>query len=430
MSSYKIIQIGLLKAVCLVLLAGAVNAQDVSSLSENTYKQTVVKNNYLIMAAEASLQAANKNIDAIRKDLYPSLDFFGTNRYFDERVTSEGMPTLRQNFFSVGLNLYQNVYSGGIVRKNKKLAEIYAAEAMAGKELTKNDMLYLASLTYWTAVSAKEELGIWKAYRGRFAEFYKTVNDRVEEGIASKNELLTTQVQLNEIDLHILQAEKTLQVAKLNLKKLACLPADMDINLIDSIIINTTLPDTVNILEEALTKRPEVKLLEQQVLAGEQKEKIAAAKYGLNLGVSLGGNFSNGLVEKPDGDFHYNVMATASWPIVRWGKKRDEMTVQNFYTQSVRQQLREQELGVKFDIAEAYFNLEQSIKQVTLSMQATVEARENLRIYVDRYDEGLASIIEVTEAQTFLQNAIILLFKFRANYQLNLIEYDQATGRL
>lgn len=430
MIQYKTLSFGLLNFVMLVMFAGLVKAQDVSRFSADIYRQMVVDNNYLIMAAEASVEAANLTVDATRKDLYPSLDFIGSNRYFDEKVTPEGIPTLRQNFFNLGLNLSQNIYSGGIIQKNKTLAEIYAVEAMAGKDVTENDILYLASLTYWTAVSSKEELWIWKEYRSRFEDFYKTVKDRVEEAIVSKNELLTTQVQLNEIGLQILQAEKTLQIAKLNLKKLACLPADRQITLIDSIIINNTLPDTINVLEEALNQRPEVKLMKQQVLAGEQKEKIAGAKYGLNLGVSLGGNYSNGILEKPDGDFHYNVLATASVPIVRWGKKRDERSIQRFNTQSVRQQLREQEIGIEFDIAGAYYSLEQSIKQVKLSRQAVQEARENLGIYIDRYDEGLASIVEVTEAQTFLQNAIILLFKYRTNYQLSLIEYDRALGEL
>lgn len=404
--------------------------QEVNSLSEIVYKETVVENNYLILASKASVEAASSNIDVARKDLYPSLDFIGSNRYFDEKVTPEGMPTLRKNFYNLGLNVTQNIYSGGIVQKNKKLAEIYASEAVAGQELTENDILYLASLTYWTAVSAKEELRIWREYRNRFSDFYRTVKDRVEEAIVSKNELLTTQVQLNEIDLQILQAEKTLEVAKLNLKKLACLPAGLEITLVDSIVISAVLPDTMNILKTALQQRPEVKLMEQQVLAGEQKEKLVGAQYGLNLGVSLGGNFSNGLLEKPDGDFHYNVLATASVPIVRWGKKRDEKSVQNFYTQSLRQQLMEQEMNIEFQIAEAYYNLGQSIKQVQLSRQAAEEARENLSIYIDRYDEGLASIVEVTEAQTFLQNAIVMLFKYRTSYQLSLIEYDKATGEL
>lgn len=422
-----------LKIILLIFFSGScsfIYGQDTTMLSEELYKIQVLENNYRILAAMADVEAANSQIEVSKRDLYPSLDFVGSNLYFDDRVTPEGFPALRKNFFSLGVQLSQNIYSGGLVQKNKRLAEIYAEEAMAGKELTESDILYLASITYWTAVSAKEELEIWKEYRKRFEDFLKTISDRVEEGIVSKNELLTTQVQLNEIDLQILQAEKTMEISKLNLKKLANIRVDQEVTLLDSIYIRRVVPDTTNVFEEAMQRRPEVKMLRQQVLAGEQMEKIIGARYAPSIGVSVGGNYSNGIIERPDGDIHYNIRATASLPIVRWGKKKNEKLVQQYYTQSAKERLLEQELDVQYDIAEAFYNLQQSVKQVTLSRTAAEEARENLRIYVDRYDEGLASIVEVTEAQTFLQNAIVSLFNYRTQYRFSLIEYDKALGRL
>ena len=106
----KVKHLGLIIFVILAQLSNLVNAQVANHFSENVYKQTVVENNYLILAAEASVEAATSTVAATRKELYPSLDFVGSNRYFDEKVTPEGMPTLRQNFFNVGLNLFQNVY--------------------------------------------------------------------------------------------------------------------------------------------------------------------------------------------------------------------------------------------------------------------------------------------------------------------------------
>lgn len=428
------ISIRLVNTVLLVCFMGSFSillyGQDTLLLTENSYKNIVIERNYKILAARATVEAANTQVEVNKKDLFPMLDFVGSNRYYDERVTPEGIPTLRQNFYSFGLRLSQNIYSGGIVQKNKKLAEIYAEQALAGKEITENDILYLASITYWTAVLANEEFQIWQDYHERFQDFYKTIEDRVEEAIVSKNELLTTQVQLNEIDLQMLQAEKTKEVARLNLKRLAGLPVDGDITLLDSIFIQETLPDTINSLEEAMQIRPEIQMLQQQVLASEQQEKIAKAKYAPSLGVTLGGNYSNGIIDRPEGDFHYNVLATATMPIVRWGKLRDEKSMHQFNTKSLREELRDQEAGVEYEIAEAYYNLQQSLKQLNLSRAAVAEARENLRINFDRYDEGLASIVEVTEAQTFLQNAIVMLFNYRTNYKFSQIEYDKALGRL
>ncbi len=408
----------------------AYGQEDTLLLTESSYKNIVIENNYKILSARYSVEAANSNVDVKRKDLYPSLDFVANNRYYDEKVTPEGFPVLRRDFYNIGLQLKQNIYSGGIVQKNKKLAEIYAEQALAGKEITESDILYLASMTYWTAVLAEEEFQIWKEYHKTFEAFYNTIADRVEELIVSKNDLLITKVQLSEIDLQILEAEKTKEIAKLNLKKLAGLSTNDGITLLDSVFIANSLPDTINDLEEAMQKRPEIEMLHQQVMVSEQQEKIAKAKYAPSLGLAVSGNYTNGIVDKPDGDFNYFILATASMPIVRWGKKRNEKTMHHFYTNSAIQELHDKEITVEYEISEAYYNLQQSIKQLKLSTNAVEEARENLRINMDRYDEGLASIVEVTEAQTFLQNAVVLLFNYRTNYKFSQIEYDKALGCL
>lgn len=416
---------------CMVVMEPhAALAQSEIRLTNKVYTSIVCENNYQLMAASAMVDAANTNVDVVRKDLLPLFDFSLSDRYFDERVTPEGLPTVRNNFYNLGFNLSQNLYSGGMVQKNKKLAEIYAKEAAAGRDFTENEILHLANITYWTAISAKEELGIWIEYRKRFKRFYNTIEDRVNEAIVGKNELLTTKVQLNEIDLQILNTEKTAEVAVLNLKRLAGLPVDGEVVLLDSIIINESLPDTSNVFQLALQNRPEVQQLRQQVLASEQKEKMAAAKYAPSFSVSLGGNYSSGLIEEKDGDFHYNVLAKASVPITRWGKKRDEKSMQKYYTKSANDQLQDMEVNIRYDIEKAYYNLQQSIRQVNLSREAAQDARDNLQIYIDRYDEGLSSIVEVTEAQIFLQQALVLLFTYRTNYQFSLIEYDRALGNM
>ncbi|MEJ2003686.1 MAG: TolC family protein [Cyclobacteriaceae bacterium] len=419
----------LLTGSLFLLLSFCGYGQQFYRFDEEEYVRMVLDSNYNIQSARWNVEAAGEEVRSVRKDLYPAIDLDFFNIYSEREVTNEGMPVLRQDFYKAGVGIGQNLYSGGIVRRQIELAEIFLQESLSDQEITENEILYLAKLKYWTVVSAMEQMAIWQEYRRRYEEFYQTIVDRVEASIVSKNEQLTAHVQLEQINLQILDIERTSELAMFEMKRLAKLNTADSLILGDSIIISTVPAEIID-PSAALSKRPEIMLMEKRLEASMQLERIISSSYAPSIGVGLDYFYTNGILDQPDGDFNYNITARATLPLIRWGKKKNELAMQKAYSQAAQFQLDDQIQNVRFDVAKSQYKLEQSVRQVNLARQAAYEARENLQIYINRYDEGLASIVEVTEAQTFLQDALLLLFRYRTEYQFNLIELERAQGEL
>lgn len=405
-------------------------AQDNIEFSYDDYQQMVLDSNLQIQAAQSEVEASLYRIEANKRNYLPAIELNAMDIYNNHHSNTDGDLYLKENIFSVNLQATQTIYAGGMVKKNVELAKIMNEAAMAGRDLTAYEISYMSALTYWRAISAKEQLNAWYDYIDTFNEFYATIESKVEDQLLGRNELLIAKVQLNDVKQKVLDAEKQLETSKLNIKQLASLPSDINITLKDSIIISTTSPDSINAYMTALNARPEITYLEKQVEANVQKEKLAKAPYLPSVGAQAQGSYANGLLNTSNGGTYYALTVKATVPITQWGKKKQEVAAQRMMTESAQLNLDDQKIKLEYEIRNAFYNVGQSQKQVVFAEEAVEDALENLDIYYDRYNEGISSIEAVTEAQTFLQQAIILLYNYRLGYQFNVIEYKKATGQL
>lgn len=64
---------------------------------------------------------------------------------------------LKHNNYSAEATLSQNVYAGSMVRKQQEAAKLQKAIARLGEELTTDNIVYAADVSYWT-LAANESL--------------------------------------------------------------------------------------------------------------------------------------------------------------------------------------------------------------------------------------------------------------------------------
>lgn len=421
---------------CLFVGLASTNGQELLDMSHAEYQQLVLDNNLQIQSADSKVEASEYRIKANKKDFLPAISLDASNTYNNHNLT-DGVDlgngqqiALRENILGVNLKATQVIYAGGLVRKNVELAEIMNEAAQAGRALTVQEISFMSSLTYWRAVSAKEQLDAWYEYTILFEDFYKNIEAKVEDQLLAKNELLIAKVKFNDVKQQVLNAENQLEIAKYNLKKLAGLSSDATISTNDTIVILPTLTDNSNDYISSMDTRPEIQLLEKEVEANMQKEEIIKAPYLPSVGAQAQGSYGNGLLQGSDANMYYVVALKATIPITQWGKKKQEVNMQKMNTLSAEQQLEDEKINLEYAIKTSFYNVEQAVKQVNLANEAVDDAYSNLEVYLDRYDEGLSSIEAVTEAQTFYQEAIIKLYYQRLNYKFNLVEYKKATGQL
>jgi outer membrane protein TolC len=411
-----------------LFLSGIVSAQ--TDTLVNFYRTKAVNYQQRVKMAENKLSGAESKVDASKSAQLPSLDFKGNYDYFGVDLQmappADGSSPNGQainNIYALRLELYQPILTGGHIKGQKLVAQSEVEMMKSLVVMNKQQVVLNSDMFYWDAVAKKEIYTLLTKYKEVIGSFLKVINDRVEEEIVGKNELYQAKVRYNDAEYQAIRSEKEYMVSIMNLNKLAGMPLNAPGKIADTLGIPLWQTGGDSLIQKALTQRPELSYAESQVMRNESVEKLSGSKYNPQFGVLAGtkwGSPAPGLQLDPD--FQYYIKAQLVIPIFHWGKKNEEVMVQKHETEIAKLQMQETRDNVALQVESSYYKLMRSQEQLNFSRSALENAQQNVSVMLDRYKEGLSSVLEVLDAQLYWQksyhNYII------AKYELN-IAYSQ-----
>jgi outer membrane protein TolC len=400
------------------------------------YRQKAVEYQQQVKVAQHRLSGAESKVEAAKSDYLPQLDFIGRYRYYVEPMQlappADGSSTIGEeinNFYSLRLELYQPLYTGGQLSsvKNAALSEVEMMKNFIG--LRRQQVMLDSDILYWKAVSKKETYNLHIKYREIIAQFLKVINDRVTEEIVGKNELYQAKVRYNDAQYKTIRSKKEYQVSVMNLSRLCGLPLDSNIPISDSLIVaDWTGTETIS-SDSAYANRPEIGLYKNLISKDEYKERLVGSTYNPNLGIIAGGKWgspSPGLNIDPG--FNYYIKANLSIPLIRWGKKSEEVFAARQITEVAKLKMAEAKDNIRLEVERSSYKLKISKEQLDFAKSSLHNAAQNVSVMMDRYNEGLSSVLEVLDAQLYWQktylNYILAKYEFNVAYS----EYLYAGG--
>jgi outer membrane protein TolC len=166
-------------------------------------------------------------------------------------------------------------------------------------------------------------------------------------------------------------------------------------------------------------------------MASQYREKVTISKYNPQFGLLAGGKWgspSPGLQLDPD--FNYYFKAQLNIPIYYWGQKRKEAHAVKQVTEIAKLKIDQTKDAVILEAQQSYFNLVKSQEQMEFAASALENAKNNVSVMLDRYNEGLSSVLEVLDAQTFWQKSYFNYIQAKYDMNLAYSEYLKALGEL
>ena len=426
----------LLFFVLVFMLSSMVTAQQDTLI--NRYRRMSVEYQQQVKMAQQNLAGAESMAEAAKAEYLPKVDFNSNYNFFAEPLQlappSDGSSTIGEdthNFYSLKGIVSQPIYAGGYI-KNTKLAAQAKVDVMKNiVNLSKQDIMIQADIYYWNAVSKKEVNRLLISYRDVINDFVKVIQDRVDEKVVGMNELYQAKVRFNDAQYKVIKSEKDYMMSIMDLNRLIGLPVYNKTETADSLIaIKWTVADD-SITKIALEQRPEMGIYKNQVMMNEYKEKITASKYMPKLNLQLAGKWgspSPGLQLEPG--FNMLVKAKLNIPVFYWGIKHKEVFASKQNTEVSKLQLEETKDKITLEVQSSYFALQRTQEQVDFAKSSLDNAKKNADIMLDRYNEGLASVLEVLDSQLYWQKAY---FNYvQAKYQLNIAysSFQKAIGNL
>jgi len=400
------------------------------------YRRMSVDYQQQIKMAEADLAGAESMVDAAKSDRLPRLDFYGNYNFMGVPLQlapdADGNPGEQlNNFYSLDLAITQPILTGGYL-KNTKNAAMSQAEVMRSfVSLNQQEVMLNADSYYWNSVTKKELNSLLIKYRNAIGEFLKVIQDRVDEEVVGMNELYQARVRYNEAEYEVIRTEKDFMISIKVLNRMIGLPVNTAPYVADSLLVVDWATTESNLTDKAIQQRPEIGLLENKISMNEFNEKIIASQYNPQFGIGVGGNWgapSPGLSSNPA--FNYNLQAKLAIPIFYWGKKHEEVFAVRQATEVSKLEMAQTKDMITLEVESSFYNLQETQNQLDFSVSSLDNATKNVEVMLDRYHEGLSSVLEVLDAQLYWQKTY--LNYIQAKYQLNMAfsNYQRAMGEL
>jgi outer membrane protein len=244
---------------------------------------------------------------------------------------------------------------------------------------------------------------------------YDQASDLQKEGVGTGIDTLRANVELQNENQRLIEAEANRETSLFGLSRLLNLDPRQKIELADALsFFDTPQPDTEASIDEGLAGRQEWKSLEEQIKSAEHQRKAISESRLPSL--KFQGNWYYTGSSSTTGIPTYNYEVAATMPLFTSGRIHAEIVRADLDLQKLHQQQADLRNEIALNVKTALLNLDSArneVKVANLGVQLSNEEVDQAR---DRFKAGVANNIEVIQAQDSLSrandNQIAALYRF------------------
>lgn len=397
------------------------------------FNETMASANNAVRQAELDRQIAFTNY-------LPKLDGSFSAVYAKDIDMGEMTLQLHGTWLA-GLNITQPVFAGGKIVAANKLARI--GVEINKEKLRQSRMQVIADVdnAYYTLVAVRSKVRMLESLGQQMLALFNQVELSVKAQMATENDLLRIDTKRSEIAYQLQKARNGEHLCMLALANVIGRGIDAEIVPSDTLLIT----DQPTALDENISNRPELLMLEKQVEAMKQQVKMERANYLPTVGLSLGythyDNIKNkGVAQLGNGtlmpyvqDVNGNMlmaMVSVNIPICHWGAEVKKVKKAKLDVENARLSLQQNERAMQIEVRQAVQNVTDGYHMVQTAELGQRQADENLRVMRERFGVKMATMTDLLEAQAQWQQAHSNYIEAQTQYKIYETEYLRVTGRL
>lgn len=400
-------------------------------LSLRDAMEAAVDQNPNILLFKERIGQARSAADTQLGELLPNLSgrLSGARRRFFSSSFG-GSPTVTDpiDFYDARAFLTQNVFSLSLIQR-WRAAKAGVDVASLDAEVTKRDSMATVGLVYLEALRAMAAVEARKADVKLNEELLRLATERKSAGMATSLDVTRSQVQLENVRQQLLVAENDRDRAKLNLIRAIGLSFDVNLILTDELSM-VEIPDQTigQALAVAQEHRTELKLqknrerLASLTLSSVTNERLPSIQALGDVGL-IGNQIPNMLTTD-------NVQVLMTVPIFDGGSREGRISESRSLVRQEAIRTQDVQYQVSLEVRDAMLTLQSSKQQVAVAEQGLKLALTELALSRERFAVGVATNLEVTDAQTRVAQARDNIIEALFRYNGSRINLARAQGRL
>ena len=396
-----------------------------AQVSLDDYCESVQAYSHELQDAEFAKQGAREREIVARKGYLPILSL-ARELNIEARKPDEGR---RWNWLTQ-LDVSQPIFRGGEVRATAKRAELAFDISEYEAEATEFLVRYTAEVAYWSLSRAEGYYEAIAQYVAIVESLRDVVAERYDAGYISKSDLLQVASRLSDARYQLSEAEQKRDIALHNFNLLRGVELTSKVVLAESIFNSVALPVRESV-DSVILRHPDYNSSELSAMRafwGIRAErarylpKIEVGAYALlqpNMPHVRGGG------TRLDGGF----MLSFSSPIYHFGERRHAVAAaRSDYLREVNATLAVVD-RITLEESDTWTNLCATRDRVATAQRNLSIAEENLSISTYSYREGLASILDVLQAQLSWLQIYTNTLSAQYDYAVAVSAYDYVTCR-
>ena len=320
--------------------------------------------------------------------------------FTSDSINNINNPGYRQNFRPEIIGKL-SLFRGGQDYQNSKAAELGIDAAEFERSTVRNALIEAVTASYYAYLAAQEAHKVAQDSISAIASELKQTKLRYEAGTVLKSDVLSLEVKLAEAQEAQIRAANGIELSKTGLATLLGLSADQAFTVASSSMLpEAKLTASFNdLLELAMTQRPEVKAAANQVEISQRRVKSAQGAYlpKADAYVSYGQNSeSPGFYSSKD-----NVTAGVSVEMDLFSglETKNRVSAAERKAAEARETERKTKLAIEQEVKVAFLKLEEALARMRVAEASVAAAEEALRLVNEQRRAETVVVTRYIEAE-------------------------------
>jgi outer membrane protein len=429
------------KYLVALLFAAAASAQTAAAPSGLTLAQAVeqaLKNNLQAKLAQERTTESRAQRGIGLSALLPNVSGAAyqmnlTTNLAAEGLTSSVFPGIPAfigpyNCFDARARMVQSLFNLASIRRYQ--ATRYGVQlAERQRRLAEQQVTTATTLAYIEVLETGQSVAAAEANVQLARQLLDLATNQRNAGIATGLDVARAETRLARQQVQLAQARTNLDTARLNLLRMIGSPLGMQLSPADAMRFEPQPPlEAGEAIRQALGDRLELSVASEQLRIAETERKAAVGGWAPS--VSAFGDYGSSGLKPNETDLPTrSIGVRIDVPIFDGGRTRSEVQAATSEVRQAEMQLSDLRAAVEKDVRQALDNLATREDQMRAAQKNLDLAQRELSLAQDRFRNGVADNIEVTTAQTALEDARQIAVSSLAQFNIARLNLFSALGR-
>jgi len=329
--------------------------------------------------------------------------------------------------WQLGLTATQPLYHGGKLYLQEVMARLGLDRAELERDATARQVVRDVRQLFLTAIQAQQLEQVASENVSRAARHLQDARARVEAGAAPGFDVVRAEADLANANDGLVAARAAVDKTLSALKTLLALDVLRPVRLQAPTSQGYVEVDEAEAIKAALARRPELAAIERAVRMAETSVRLSQsiskptidlfAQYQKQSTAGFGGH-----------DWNWTLGVQASKLIFDHGLTRSSVEQAQADLRRAQEVHRQAQEAVALEVYQACVSLREAREKIAAAEKGVLQAEEAMRIADLRYQEGVSTPVEVTDARTALISARANLVNARFAYEQAKVALEYAIG--